>query len=65
MDKPLEERVGINENEIKNVKEILLDMRDNHLKSIYERLDRLPVWATIVISLLSAAVVYGIMRKGG
>ena len=60
--------------EVKNLKDTVVDMRDNHLHTIYVKLDelnkalmsRLPAWATIIFGLMSAVisglVVYGCTR---
>ena len=62
------------ENEVMNLRGLIIDMRDNHLHTIYLKLDelnkalmsRLPAWATIIFGLMSAVisglVVYGCMR---
>ena len=60
--------------EVKNLKDTIIDMRDNHLHTIYIKLDelnkalmsRLPAWATIIFGLMTALiaglVVYSCMR---
>ena len=60
------ERFAIIETEVGHIKAFMIDIKDNHLKSIYKKLDRLPIWATIMITLLSSLcvglMVYGVMR---
>lgn len=46
-DKTLIERIAI-------VETILTDIKDNHLSHIYKRLNRLPNWATAIITILSS-----------
>jgi len=61
------ERFAIIETEIGHIKTFMIDIKDNHLKSIYKKLDRLPTWATIIITFLSSLcvglLVWGFMRK--
>lgn len=72
--KSVGERLARIETEIINIKEALHNLSNNHLTSIYTRLNgldkkfnsRLPIWGTIMISLLSSLcaslIVYGIYR---
>jgi uncharacterized protein YicC (UPF0701 family) len=81
-EKTIPERLAIIETEVTNIKETLDDIKNNHLNSIYTKFDdiwkkfncfekkltnRLPLWATLFITLLSSLVVglvvYGVMRK--
>lgn len=61
------ERLAIIDTEIGHIKVFMEDIMNNHLKSIYKKLDRLPTWATIIITLLSSLttglIIYGVMRK--
>jgi len=62
------------ENEVMNLRGLIIDMRDNHLHTIYKKLEnindalmrRLPPWVSVAFSLMSAIiaglVVYGCMR---
>ena len=68
------ERLAVIETEIRHVKDFMLDLKDNHLASIYTRLtnfetkmmNRLPAWGTIIITFLSSLcvglIVWGSMR---
>jgi len=81
-EKTVPERLAVIETEITNIKETLDDIRNNHLNSIYKKFDdiwnkfscfekkltsRLPLWTTLLITLLSSLVVglvvYGVMRR--
>ena len=81
-EKTIPERLAVIETEVMNIKETLDDIKNNHLNSIYKKFDdiwkkfscfekkltnRLPLWATLLITLLSSLVVglvvYGVMRK--
>lgn len=81
-EKTVPERLAVIETEVTNIKETLEDIKNNHLNSIYKKFDdiwkklscfekkltnRLPLWATLLITLLSSLVVglvvYGVMRK--
>ena len=81
-EKTVPERLAVIETEVTNIKETLDDIKNNHLNSIYKKFDdiwnkfscfekkltnRLPLWATLLITLLSSLVVglvvYGVMRK--
>ena len=81
-EKTVPERLAVIETEVTNIKDTLDDIKNNHLNSIYEKFDdiwkkfncfekkltnRLPLWATLMITLLSSLVVglivYGVMRK--
>ena len=81
-EKTVPERLAVIETEITNIKETLDDIKSNHLHSIYKKFDdiwrkfncfekkltnRLPLWATLFITLLTSLVVglviYGVMRK--
>jgi hypothetical protein len=81
-EKTIPERLAVIETEVTNIKETLEDIKNNHLNSIYKKFDdiwkklscfekklanRLPLWATLLITLLSSLVaglvVYGVMRK--
>ncbi len=68
------ERLAVIETEVGHIKGFMLDIKDNHLHSIYIRLtnfekvilSRLPGWATALITILSSIVtgliIYGVMR---
>ena len=81
-EKTVPERLAVIETEITNIKEAFDDIKNNHLQSIYKKFDdiwkkfncferkltsRLPLWTTLIITLLSSLVVglvvYGVMRK--
>src|SRR3989338_10230753 len=81
-EKTVPERLAVIETEITNIKETLDDIKDNHLNSIYNKFDdiwqkfvclekkiisRLPLWVTMIITLLTSLcvglIVYGVMRK--
>ncbi len=81
-EKTVPERLAVIETEITNIKETLDDIKNNHLNSIYKKFDdiwnkfncfekkltsRLPLWTTLLITLLSSLVVglvvYGVMRR--
>jgi len=81
-EKTIPERLAVIETEVTNIKETLDDIKNNHLNSIYKKFDdiwnkfscferklanRLPLWTTLLITLLSSLavglVVYGVMRK--
>lgn len=81
-EKTVPERLAVIETEITNIKETLDDIKNNHLNSIYKKFDdiwqkfvclekkiisRLPLWVTMMITLLSSLcvglIVYGVMRK--
>ncbi len=81
-EKTVPERLAVIETEVTNIKETLDDIKNNHLNSIYNKFDdiwkkfncfekklanRLPLWTTLLITLLSSLVVglvvYGVMRK--
>lgn len=81
-EKTIPERLAVIETEITNIKETLDDIKNNHLNSIYKKFDdiwkkfvcfekklasRLPLWVTMMITLLSSLcvglIVYGVMRK--
>jgi len=81
-EKTVPERLAVIETEIANIKEILDDVKNNHMNSIYKKFDdiwkkfgcferkitsRLPLWVTMIITLLSSLcvglIVYGVMRK--
>ena len=80
-EKTVPERLAVIETEITNIKKLFDDIKNNHLNSIYKKFDdiwtkfscfetkltsRLPLWATLLITLLSSLVVglvvYGVMR---
>ena len=56
------ERLASIEVEIQNIKESINDIKDNHLASIYKKLEcfetklisRLPAWGVIIITFLSS-----------
>ena len=81
-EKTVPERLAVIETEVTNIKDTLDDIKNNHLNSIYKKFDdiwnkfscfekkltnRLPLWATLLITLLSSLVagliVYGVMRR--
>ena len=81
-EKTVPERLAVIETEITNIKETLDDIKNNHLNSIYKKFDdiwqkfvclekkitsRLPLWVTMMITLLTSLcvglIVYGVMRK--
>ena len=81
-EKTVPERLAVIETEITNIKETLDDIKNNHLNSIYNKFDdiwkkfvclekkmtsRLPLWGTMMITLLTSLcvglIVYGVMRK--
>ena len=74
-DKNLLERIAIIETNIKHIGEFIEDIKDNHLPSIYSRFtcmekkiaNRLPGWATILITFFSSLavglIVYAIIKK--
>lgn len=81
-EKTVPERLAVIETEVTNIKETLDDIKNNHLNSIYNKFDdiwgkfncfekklanRLPLWTTLLITLLSSLVVglvvYGVMRR--
>lgn len=69
------ERLASIETDMEHIKKALDGIKDNHLKSIYKKLtdlelkifNKVPPWATIVISFLSSLVIglitYGVMRR--
>ena len=51
-----------------NIDKKLDDILNNHLQSIYKRLDRLPIWATFLISVLaslSTGIIVRTICRGG
>ena len=69
------ERLAVIETEVGSIKGFMVDIKDNHLHSIYKRLtdfetkmmSRLPAWGTIMVTFLSSLcvglLVWGFMRK--
>ena len=74
MTKTVPERLAAIENELGHIKGFMEDIKDNHLASIYKRFtcmekkiaNRLPGWATILLTLLSSLtvglIIYGVMK---
>ena len=69
------ERLAVIETEVGHIKGFIVDIKDNHLHSIYKRLtdfetkmmSRLPAWGTVMVTFLSSLcvglLVWGFMRK--
>lgn len=70
MKKTNKERLAVIEEKISTIEKAILNIKDNHLKHIYEQLlslsKRAPGWATILIaffsSLATALIVYGVVK---
>ena len=68
------ERLAVIETEVGHIKDFIVDIKDNHLHSIYKRLtdfetkmmSRLPAWGTIMVTFLSSLcvglLVWGFMK---
>ena len=69
------ERLATIDAEIGHIRGFMIDIKDNHLHSIYKRLtdfetkmmSRLPAWGTIMVTFLSSLcvglLVWGFMKK--
>ena len=56
------ERIARTEANIKNIKEDIIDLRDNHIHSIYRKLDAVNGKLIAVLTTLIGALIVGILN---
>jgi len=58
----ISERIAIVETEVKNIRDDIIDLRDNHIKSIYKKLDAMNGKLIATLTTLIGALAVGIIN---